>query len=92
MCIHRSNARAAYELVPSYVKDELSMPQSFEDLKNQQQQFLLDFQDSVRSLITSSDQKKEMLEELAETERDLQVALHSVRNVMHTAQSLQDKT
>jgi len=68
------------------------MPQSFEDLKNQQQQFLLDFQDSVRSLITSSDQKKEMLEELAETERDLQVALHSVRNVMHTAQSLQDKT
>jgi hypothetical protein len=92
MCIHRSNARQSYELVPSHIKDELSMPQSFEELKHQQQQFLLDFQDAVVSFVTSSEQQKELLEELSETERDLQVALHSVRNVIHTAQSIQNKT
>jgi len=84
MCIHRSNTAAAYDdVVPSYMKDELGMPQRFEDLKNQQQQFLLDFYDAVRGIVTHKDTDEEILNELLESERDLEVALHSIQSTIY---------
>jgi hypothetical protein len=84
MCIHRSNTAAAYDdIVPSYMKDELGMPQRFEDLKSQQQHFLLDFYDAVRGIVTHKAADEEVLNELLESEHDLEVTLHSIQSAIY---------